>query len=255
MLVDERRARILKTIENNGCVLQYRLNFGTWKKYVTGFSVPSGTRVFARNVSLDPDLYLDSAEDTEIYYQVADVFQGTVVPKWANIKGGNNLVQSLLNLSLDNVKATYGKAVSGSSSNTLEFQRVGSFTVAPDTDFKLGVISYNNGTVAGGTEASAIDLKLDMFLTKPTLRTGSASIHLTLWSSPNTKDAKESADYAQLENPKTNFTFAFDGVTYTLQLRFANVSVVEGWTDGTRLYVYEGSKGRADLIARFVSSY
>jgi hypothetical protein len=33
------------------------------------------------------------------------------------------------------------------------------------------------------------------------------------------------------------------------------VDADEGWTDGTKLYVYEDSTGHADLIARFVTSY
>jgi hypothetical protein len=237
-------------------VLKYRLDSGPWQPYITSFSVPPGTQVSAKNFTLDPDRYLDSDVDTEVYLKIVDTFAGNVVPEWTDMQGGPNLVKTINNQSADDVKATYGKpTVSGASPNTLNFQRTSSFLVPPDTDFKIGVVSYYNGTVSAGTEASSIDLTLKLGLTKPTLKNGSANVHLSLWSSTNTQNAKESADYAQLDNPKTDFALEVDGVTYTLQLRFANVSVVEGWTDGSKLYVYEGSKGHADLIARFVSSY
>jgi hypothetical protein len=237
-------------------VLQYRLNSGPWQPYATNLSVAPGTRVFARNLSLDPARYLDSPEDTEIYLKLVDLFSGTVVPKWTDMAGAHNLVQTINNLVPDDVKATYGKpSVSGAPPNSLNFQRIGFISVPPDTDFKIGVVSYFNGTVMGSTEATSINLKLDMLLTKPSVRMGSATAHLSLWSSPNTKDPKASADYAQIDNPKTDFALVVDGVTYTLQLRFANVAAEQGWTDGTKLFVYEGSKGHADLIAKFVSSY
>lgn len=237
-------------------VLQYRLNSGPWQPYMAKFSVTPGTRVFARNVAVDPSRYLDSDEDTEVYYKLIDLFTGTVIPAWDNMTGKQNLVKTLNNLLPDNIKATYGKPTAGTTQpNSLEFKRIGFISVPPDTDFKIGAITYYNGTVSGGTEATAIDLDLNMMLTKPTIRSGTAAAHFSLWSSTNTQDDRVSADYAQLDNPRTDFALAIDGVTYTLQLRFANVSAVEGWTDGTKLYVFEGSQGHADLIARFVSSY
>jgi hypothetical protein len=184
------------------------------------------------------------------------LFSGTLLPDWRDMQGKDNLLKTVDNLLPDHVKATYGKPTeAGAQPNTLEFDRAAFISVPPDTDFKIGGISYYNGTVTAGTEATSINLNLKLLLTNPSIMSGNATAHLSLWSSTNTNNAAQSADYIQVDNPKTDFAVTIDGVTYTLQLRFANIAAVEGWTDGTKLYVFEGSKGHADLIARFVSSY
>ncbi len=249
------------TVSNGGAdpsvsVLQYRIDGGAWQNYVGGFSVKPGSQVSARNVSLDPDRFLDSAEDAEIFLKSVDLFTGTIIPKWTNMIGKQNLVKTIDNSTVTDIKATYGKASNSSNSpNKLDFLRIGFISIAPDTDFKIGDVKYYNGTIVSGTEASSVDLDLNLLLTLPIVKSGTGKARISLWSSPNTSNPKESADYIQLDNPVTDFVVEVGGVTYTLKLRFANVSAVEGWTDGTKLFVYENSTGKADLIARFESSY
>jgi prepilin-type N-terminal cleavage/methylation domain-containing protein len=239
-----------------GSMLQYRVDSEGWKAYGSAFSVVPGTRVFARNISLDPARWIDSPEDTEIYLRIVALFTGNVIPSWANMGGGGNLVQLIDNARVDDVRASYGTAtVDGAPPNRLSFLRAGFISVPPDTDFKLGQLVYYNGTVRNGTEASSVDLKLNIQLLTPTTQSGTASANMSLWSSDNNGNERESADYVQLDNPQTNFVVQVDGMTYTLRLRFANVKAEEGWTDGTKLYVYEDALGHADLIARFVSGY
>ncbi|OAI57724.1 hypothetical protein AYO49_06435 [Verrucomicrobiaceae bacterium SCGC AG-212-N21] len=236
--------------------LQYRLSDGPWKPYTSGFQIAPGTRVYAKNVSLDPARFTDSAEDTEAYYLHVPLITGTVTPQWANMTGKDNLEQTISNANPADIRATYGiPTESDGSPNGLGFKRTSFISVPPDTDFTVGQIRYYNGTVESGTEASGIDLKLNLQTILPIAQGGSASVKLSLWSSTNTNDPKASADYALLENPRTDFSIRVDGVTYTLKLRFANIKVEEGWTDGTRLHVYEDSWGNADLIGRFESSY
>jgi prepilin-type N-terminal cleavage/methylation domain-containing protein len=244
--------------------LKYRVTsragiVGAWTNYSLPVVVQTYETLEAKNFGVDPTSYYDSASVTGTYtpqISLVDFFTGTVIPKWTDMVGASNLVKTIGNASADDIKATFGQPSDSSSPpNTLEFQRLPLVNIPPDSDFKIGTFSYYNGTVQSGTEASAINLHLDIALTKPGIYAGSANARISLWSSANTSDAKASADYAKLENPKTDFAVVVNGVTYTLQLRFANIKVDEGWTDGTSLFVYEGSNGHADLIGRFVSSY
>jgi prepilin-type N-terminal cleavage/methylation domain-containing protein len=235
-------------------MLQYRTNSGSWVPYSSAFSVMPGTRVYARNVSLDTSRYLDSPEDTEIYLQLVPVITGYVLPEWANMTGGDNLVHTLNNTDVNDIKADYGTpSNSGDAANNLQFRRTPVISAAPNVAFRVGEISYFNGTVALGTEAASVDLKLKIQILTPILASGTATAHLSLWSSPNTSDASDSADYAQLNNPVTDFTMQVDGITYALELKFANVKPEEGWTDGTKLYVFEDSNGHADIVGVFKS--
>jgi prepilin-type N-terminal cleavage/methylation domain-containing protein len=241
---------------NVGSVLQYRLDGGAWQLYGSAFSVTPGTRVTARNLSTDPLRFIDSPEDTELYLRLVALFTGSVIPSWSDMAGESTLVKMIDNSRVDDVRATYGTATNEENSpNALAFVRSGFISVPPDTDFLLGKLSYYNGTVKDGTQATAVDLKLNIQLLSPATQAGIASAHLSLWSSQNTESSQESADYIQLDNPQTDFAVRVEGVTYSLRLRFANVRAVEGWTDGTKLFVYEDARGTADLIARFVSSY
>ena len=248
-------------ITNNGASteysqLVYRTSTGSWTPYGSAFKVTPGTRVYAKNVSLDTARYLDSPEDTEIYLQLVTLFTAVVTPQWTNMMGKENLVKTISNLNVNDIKASYGKpAGQNESSNELGFKRVTAISVPPDKEFRVGEIRYFNGTVSAGTEATSIDLKLNIQVLSPTLASGSATAHLSLWSSPNTSNEKTSADYAQLDNPTTDFTVTVDGVTYALELKFANVKPEEGWTDGTKLYVFENSYGHADLVGKFKSKF
>jgi hypothetical protein len=243
--------------------LKYRVTsssgaIGAWTSYSLPVPMKTNETLEAKNFGVDTTSYYDSPAALGTYkpkFTLVDAFSGTVLPKWTDMVGKLNLVQTISNLLPDYVKATFGFPLLGSPPNSLSFQRLAWNNIPPDTDFKIGTFSYYNGTVATNTEATSINLHLDMFLTKPGTQTGSANAHVSLWSSVNSSDGHASADYAQLDNPKTDFAIVVDGVTYTLQLKFANIAVEEGWTDGTRLYVYEGYNGHADLIARFVSSY
>jgi prepilin-type N-terminal cleavage/methylation domain-containing protein len=243
--------------------LKYRVTsssgaIGAWTSYFLPVPIKTNETLEAKNFGVDTTSYYDSPAAIGTYkpkFTLVDAFSGTVLPKWTDMTGKLNLVQTISNLLPDNVKADFGFPLLGSPPNSLSFQRLAWNNIPPDADFKIGTFSYYNGTVAANTEATSINLHLDLSLTKPGTQTGSANAHVSLWSSVNSSDGHASADYAQLDNPKTDFAIVVDGVTYTLQLKFANIAVEEGWTDGTRLYVYEGYNGHADLIARFVSSY
>jgi hypothetical protein len=234
--------------------LQYRIDERAWVPYTSAFAVSPGAKVYARNLSLDRGRYLDSPEDTETYILLVHLFTGAVVPEWIDISGKNHLVKTVDNSNADRIKLSYGQPIQNADSpNSLEFRRLGIVSVPADTDFRVGEITYFNGTVAFGTEASSADLKLNVQLLNPVTQSGSVAAHLTLQSTPNGGGEVKSADYIQLENPQTDFVVQANGMSYTLQLRFANIKTNEGWTDGTKLHVYENATGHADLIGVFKS--
>jgi hypothetical protein len=255
------------TISSNGAPggsfsrLKYRVtsssgSVGAWLTYSSPVQVSGDQTLEAKNFGVDTTSYYDSPSVSGTYTVDPDsmpYFSGRVDPRWKDMVGTTlNLLSTISNLLLDDVKATFGLGLLGSAPNTLEFKRVAFNRVAPNTYFKLGTFSYLNGTVQSGTEAKSIKLDMDMFLTQPLAKNGKGTANISLWSSVNSGTSSQSADYAQLDNPVTDLKIDFDGVTYSLELKFDNVEATQGWTDGTKLYVYEGSNGTADLIGRFV---
>jgi hypothetical protein len=241
--------------------LKYRVtsssgSVGSWQNYASPVSVSADQTLEAKNFGVDTTSYYDSDSVSGTYTRdIASMllFAGKIEPRWKEMKGKTNLVNMISNLFLDDVTATFGQPLLGSPSNKLEFKRIAFDNVLPDTYFKLGRFSYYNGTVQSGTEATAIKLDLDMFFTKPANEKGKGTANISLWSSANSGSESSSADYAQLDNPITDLDFKVDGIRYVLELKFANIAAEEGWTDGTKLYVFEGSNGTADLIGRFVT--
>jgi hypothetical protein len=255
------------TISSNGAPggsfskLRYRItsssgSVGSWQTYSSPVSMAGDETLEARNFGVDTTSYYDSDSAMGTYTQdLTDVpfFAGTVEARWKDLKGLSSLLGLVNNLFLDDVTAEFGKGLPGSAANKLEFKRIPFDHVVPDTYFKLGRFSYFNGTVQSGTEASSVKLDLQMNFNKPVTQNGKGTANISLWSSANTGSESRSADYAQLDNPITDVKLNFKGQKYVLELKFANISAEEGWTDGTKLYVYEGSNGTADLIGRLVT--
>ena len=75
--------------------LEYQLNGGAWQDYSTSnHHLPPGDSINARNKSLNPVAFSDSATSAEAYYQLVSDFSGGGVGSWGNVQGGSNLVQA-----------------------------------------------------------------------------------------------------------------------------------------------------------------
>ena len=238
-------------------ILEYRLNGGPWIVYTGPFSVDSGTKVEAKNFSTNATSYSNSNTDVESFYFLVPSFTGTVAAKWNKSDGSASLVLTINNSNPDSVTETDGTASSGANSNVFDFSRVASFGgVPPNQEFKIGQLTYTNGTILSGTGSTGLHLHLDITMSSPSVATTGADINIALNNTTNTSDAAASADIATLSNPITNYAVVLNGVTYTLWIHYGAMDVSQGFVDNNNhsMHVYESATGTVPVIASFVSS-
>jgi hypothetical protein len=135
--------------------------------------------------------------------------------------------------------------------NTLTFAGNG-FSSAFETPFKVGTLTYFNGSVVGNLP-STVDLSLATTFTNP-LGVGlvTTSFTLSLITTTNTGDPNGDADFVNLPGSFVPQTFDVGGTLYTVTLvDFENVHG-DGFlgSTGTSLHVREGLTATADLFAK-----
>ncbi|APW59675.1 choice-of-anchor K domain-containing protein [Paludisphaera borealis] len=143
---------------------------------------------------------------------------------------------------------TYGVG-SDSLPNSLTYAAVGSISSTTETPFKLGTLTYFNGTTVSNTTPDQISLQISLNLTQPGAVNQNFNFALNLVSTPNTSDPDASADYVYFPSSFSSTTFMSEGVTYTLRvLGFENV-VGDGFLDSnsSQLHVREQGTASADL--------
>ena len=120
-----------------------------------------------------------------------------------------------------------------------------------DTPFKIGTLTYFNGTTASGTTPTSLTFNSSINFSQPSIPAVNSSFGLTLNSTPNTTDTTASADFVNFTSTSSSSRFVIDGVTYTVNITgFQNV-VGDGFlvSSPTELHVLEGKTASADLFA------
>jgi hypothetical protein len=149
---------------------------------------------------------------------------------------------------------TYG--IPSGPSTELVFTGVNPFASPFETKFKVGTLSFHNGTIAIGSEASAVDLALSTIFTAPLgLNTVVSTFTLGLVTTPNSADPVASADFVNLPSSFAPSVFNIGGTNYTVKLvDFENI-VGDGFlaSSATQLHVTEGGSASADLYAEVTS--
>nr|WP_156948878.1 choice-of-anchor K domain-containing protein [Bradyrhizobium sp. WSM1417] len=151
---------------------------------------------------------------------------------------------------------TYGDSAGfGTGPNSLTFAGVG-FSSAFETPFKVGTLTYFNGTTAVGTTPNSIDFNLATNFTNPALGLIQTIFSLGLVITTNGNvDPDADADYVNLPSTFTPTIFNVGGTNYTVKLvGFENV-VGDGFlaSSGSQLHVREGLTATADLYAEVTS--
>lgn len=239
--------------------IEYRLNYGPWIIYTGPFTVATGTTVTAMNFSANPALYTDSDATAESYFSMITSFAGSVAARWNPSSGPSNLVSAVSNTDPDQVIERDGTPTSssGPGQNVFTFKREESFSgIAPNTTFKLGRITYNNGTIKSGTGSTELSLYLDLTLKDPAVGTTGTKILMKLENTPNSSGGanEKSADACALANPVTDYSITVGGVTYTLVLKYGTIDISKGFVSGDTLNVWEGAVGEVDILGVFAST-
>lgn len=147
---------------------------------------------------------------------------------------------------------TWGTPISGSSSSSLRFAGLPSFSTSTETDFLLGTLAYHNGRIQTATGATGVDLEISLTFTIPAVGDQTFTFGLALVNTPNVSDPDAAADYVFLPSSFSTTTFMFSGTEYTLEvLGFQNV-VGDGFlgSSGTEFHVREDLGASAELWGR-----
>jgi hypothetical protein len=123
-----------------------------------------------------------------------------------------------------------------------------SFTdVNPGERFLLGSIDYFNGSIWSGSEASSVQLLVDLAFNDGST-TNTLNFAIDLINSINTSDVWESADTIQLQDLYSQSTTDILGRTYSLRLDFGNEGEDGfGWTEIDQFHVQEGHTATGNL--------
>jgi hypothetical protein len=105
----------------------------------------------------------------------------------------------------------------------LEFRGASFRKVAPDEEFKLGTLTYFNGTTSSNTNAKKIKFDVDLNLSEPVLRQ-TMTFELNLESTPNSthNTDDQNADYVRIGTLASSFQTTIFGKIYYLRLRFGD---------------------------------
>jgi len=142
---------------------------------------------------------------------------------------------------------TWGVTADGNPVNSLAFAGASFVTVSPETTFGLGTLTYHNGAIALGTEASSVDLAVTLTFSDPAgLGPQSFTFPFTMVTTPNGGvDPVADADSVELGLGRQS-VFSFGGTSYTLDLSFGNFHG-NSLGDADTFRVLEQGTGTVDL--------
>ena len=148
---------------------------------------------------------------------------------------------------------TYGDGHGfGTGPNKLTFAAVsGGFSSVTESPFKVGTITYFNGTTAVGTTPDSVQLELTLDFSAPALGKVTSDYGFDLVSTLNTNHPDASADYVYLPSAFSTTTFLIGSTTYNVKLTgFSNV-VGDGFlaSNAQSFHVREDETASADLYA------
>ncbi len=128
-------------------------------------------------------------------------------------------------------------------SNQLNFNG-NSFSPEINSAFKVGDLTYFNGTVGEGTSVESVPLNLNLSFSPPVGASQVFGFNLRLVNTPNNAtDPEENADFVFINTNLSNRSFSFDGNEYTLELTGfnpdvdqINIKALEAATTTTAIY-------------------
>ncbi len=177
---------------------------------------------------------------------------------FSNVQGNNNLVSNLWGDDASNYFQWGDPRNWGTGANWLYFDGSSFNDVGADERFRVGVLSYYNGTVSLDSTANAVDFTVQ-------LEFGGEAIQFDygfdLLSTPNTGNSWQNADYVWFNDPNIDsLSFGTQseqrvnlyGVDYTLNLEFGETSS-NGFASVDQFHVKEGRSASANLYAKLIS--
>ncbi|BAY83760.1 peptidase-like protein [Calothrix parasitica NIES-267] len=136
----------------------------------------------------------------------------------------------------------------GASANQLVFEG-NSFSTDAGSLFKIGDLTYRNGTVLLGTSVDSVPLKLNLSFDQLTEVEQNFEYQFNLINTPNLSTNPElNADFLVVTEQDAKHTFMHDGNAYTLSL--TGFSQDNGETQVSEFRVLEGEKTKAAIFGK-----
>lgn len=198
-----------------------------------------------RNLVLAIALTVTSTLTASPALAAADPVSGTVGASFSDPQPGTGVSTGV---GSDHV--TWGTPLTGYKANELSFQSNTPFSALLGGQFKVGSISYFNGTILDDTELTGLTLNLGLNFANPAIGLLTKSFALGLYSTPNEGSADANADYVYLPALQSINDFVVDGQAYQFELRgFDNVRG-DGYLDSSarEFHVREGEGATADVF-------
>jgi len=134
------------------------------------------------------------------------------------------------------------------SANQLVFEG-DSFSTDSGSLFKIGDLTYLNGTVLLGTSADSVPLKVSLSFNELVEAEQVFEYQFDLMNTPNLSDNPElNADFLVVSEKDAKQTFIYDGNAYTLSL--TGFSQDNGTTQVSNFRVLEGEKTTAAIFGK-----
>lgn len=147
---------------------------------------------------------------------------------------------------------TWGHSTGVTPPNSVAFDKgTGSFASVTETSFKVGRITYFNGTTDVGSTPDSVQLALTLNFADPALGPVTSDYTFNIVTTTNTADPDASADFLDLPTAFSTTSFLIGSTTYNVKLTgFENI-VGDGFlaSDDLALHVREGGTASADLFA------
>ncbi|MEB3343434.1 choice-of-anchor K domain-containing protein [Okeania sp.] len=125
------------------------------------------------------------------------------------------------------------------------------FSTEVNQNFKIGNLTYFNGSVNIGTNVESVPLNIELELYDPTRITGNFEFDFNLISTPGSDDPEEDADFVIPVNEISSGSFQYKDNDYTIRL--LGFSQDNGLTFTEELSALENSITTAGLYAKIES--
>ncbi len=233
-------ARILYSVDN-----------GPWQVYGgTPLNIPPQltTRVHTYATAVDSENYEDSELRSETYETI--YFTGTSAGNFHTPAGDDGLVTNLPAAGRSPLfKWGTPSGSDNDRQNELSFTGASFVRVAPDEEFKLGTLTYFNGTTVSGTNATTVQIAIDLNLTTPGVRESLNFTFKLLSTKNHGSDADEDADFVWIPVVSTGFRTTVKGKQFALILRFGEHSA-DGFTTIDTFHAHEGKSLTGTIYGR-----
>ena len=231
--------------------LYYSVDGAQWKVYAgSAIFVEPGQTLSAYAVSMDPDLFENSAHSTAEYVSSFTI-SGTAGGDFMDPEGSEGMVTNLLDGDAGEF-FSFGTAAGTPDPSWLLFNGASFAEVDADESFLLGSIDYYNGTIVSGTQATSVGLSVDLEFDGGG-QTLAFDYELELISTVNSQSntAEQNADYVKLGNLYSDVPVDLGGVSYNLILEFGETTT-GGFSFIDEFHVLEGEAASGNLYGRLV---